>query len=46
MGVTREPELWAVALWVQRNHSEAVESFIFERVQHFDAHGDEGGKRL
>jgi hypothetical protein len=46
MAVTREQELWAMALWVDREHSEEGERFIAERVQHFDAEGGDGGKQL
>lgn len=46
MAVTREQELWAMALWVDREHGEEGERFIAERVLHFDAEGDEGGKKL
>lgn len=43
MAVTRQQELWAVALWVDREEGERV---IAERVLHFDAEGDDGGKQL
>jgi hypothetical protein len=46
MAVTREQELWAMALWVDREHGEEGERFIAERVLHFDSDGDDGGKRL
>ena len=46
VSVTREQELWAMALWVDREHGEDGERFITERVLHFDAIGDEGGKLL
>ena len=46
VSVTREQELWAMALWVDREHGEDDERFITERVLHFDAIGDEGGKLL
>lgn len=46
MAVTREHELWAMALWVEREHGEEGERFIAERVLHFDAKGDDGGKQL
>jgi|TARA_Y100000780_G_C13539319_1_gene360859 hypothetical protein len=46
MTVTREQELWAMALWVDREHGDEGERFIAERVLHFDAEGDEGGKQL
>ncbi len=43
MAVTREQELWAMALWVDREHGEEGDRFIAERVLHFDS---EGGKHL
>ena len=46
MAVTREHELWAMALWVDGEHGEQGEQFIAERVLHFDAEGDDGGKQL
>ena len=44
--VTRDQELWAMALWIDREHGEEGERFITERVRHFDAIKDEGGKQL
>ena len=35
-----------MALWVDREHGEEGELFIAERVLHFEAEGDEGGKQL
>ena len=35
-----------MALWVDREHGEDGERFITERVLHFDASGDDGGKQL
>lgn len=46
MAVTHEQELWAMALWVDREHGDEGERFIAERVLHFDAEGDPGGKQL
>lgn len=46
MAVTREQEIWAMALWVDREHGEDAEEFIAQRVLHFDADGDHGGKQL
>lgn len=46
MAVTRQQELWAIALWVDREHEEEGEQFIAERVLHFDALGDDDGKQL
>ena len=46
VSVTREQELWAMALWVDREHGADGERFIIERVLNFDAIGDKGGKQL
>ena len=46
MAVTREHEIWAMALWVDREHDEDAEDFISQRVLNFDAGGDDGGKQL
>lgn len=44
--VTREHELWALALWVDQEHGDGGEQFITERVLQFDAIGNKGGKDL
>lgn len=46
MTVKREQELWALALWVEREFGEDGESFIAERVLHFELKAEEGGKHL
>lgn len=46
MNVTRERELWALALWIDHEQGDEGERFIAERVLHFDAEGNEGGKQL
>lgn len=46
MTVTRDQELWALALWVEREQAEEAERFIAERVLHFESEGNEGGKHL
>lgn len=46
MTVTRDQELWALALWVEREQGEEAERFIAERVLHFESEGDDGGKHL
>ena len=35
-----------MALWVDREHGEEGERFIADRVLHFYAEGDDGGKQL
>jgi hypothetical protein len=46
MTVKREQELWALALWVEREFGEDGERFIAERVLHFELEAEEGGKHL
>ena len=46
MSVTREHELWAIALWIEREHADDAETFIAERVLHFEATGNAEGLRL
>lgn len=46
MTVTREQELWALALWVEREHADDGEKFIAERVLLFDAEGNIDGRQL
>lgn len=46
MTITREQEIWAMALWVDREHGEDAERFIAEKVLHFEETGDTGGKDL
>lgn len=46
MTVTREQEVWAMALWVDREHGEEAEDFIAGKVLHFVERGDDGGRKL
>tara|TARA_B100000700_G_C14447109_1_gene579931 strand:+ start:226 stop:426 length:201 start_codon:yes stop_codon:yes gene_type:complete len=46
MTVTREQEIWAMALWVDREHGEEAEDFIAGKVLHFVERGDDGGRKL
>ena len=46
MTITREQEIWAMALWVDREHGEDAEEFIAGKVLHFEHLGDERGQRL
>lgn len=46
MTVTREQEIWAMALWVDREHGEEAEEFIAGKVLYFVEQGDEGGRKL
>lgn len=46
MTVTREQKIWAMALWVDREHGEDAEEFIAGKVLYFVEQGDEGGRKL
>ena len=46
MTITREQEIWAMALWVDREHGEDAEECIAGKVLHFEHLGDEGGQKL
>jgi|TARA_Y100001001_G_scaffold157510_1_gene175757 hypothetical protein len=46
MTITREQEIRAMALWVDRQHGEDAERFIAERVLHFEATGEAVGQDL
>ncbi|OBX18979.1 hypothetical protein A9995_09610 [Erythrobacter sp. QSSC1-22B] len=39
MAVTRKQEIWALALWVERTHGDHGDTFIAERLAHFEAAG-------
>lgn len=45
-GITYEQELWAMALWVEKNHGPEGPRFIAEQVGRFALEGDEGGVAL
>ena len=45
--MTRDQELWGMALWVERQHgTEAGDAFIADRIDHFSNARDEGGVDL
>ncbi len=46
MAVTREQELWVLALWVEREHGEDGEWFIAQRLLHFEAEDNEDAVQL
>ena len=46
MTVTREQEVWAMALWVDREHGEDAEDFIAGKVLYFVGQRGEGGRKL
>ena len=41
MVLSREQELWAMALWVERHHGERGADFIRDRIEELDA-SDQG----
>jgi hypothetical protein len=41
--ITRERELWAMALWVETHHRDAGAAFIAERIAHLALEGEHGG---
>lgn len=44
--LTRDKELWALALWVEKHHGAKGPCFIAERVGRFALYGDAGGVDL
>lgn len=46
MTISRAQEIWAMALWVDREHGEDAEQFIAEKVLHFESVDDRGGQDL
>lgn len=46
MTISRDQELWAMALWVDREHGEEAEEFLAGKVLHFEETGYAGGKEL
>lgn len=43
MVLTREQELWGVALWVDKNHGEGGPAFIAKQIERLALEGDEAG---
>ena len=43
MVLNRDQELWAVALWVEKNHGEEGAAFIAKQIQRLSNEGDEAG---
>lgn len=46
MVLTREQELWGMALWVESLHGERGGDFIQERIEQLAAEGQDEGARL
>lgn len=45
-GLTRDKELWALALWVEKHHGADGPRFIAEKVGRFALDGDAGGVEM
>ena len=43
MVLNRDQELWAVALWVEKNHGEEGPAYIAQQIQRLSNEGDEAG---
>ena len=46
MTLTREQELWGMALWVEKAHGNRGPSFIAERIDALSRSGEKDGARL
>ncbi|MFL0357595.1 DUF6961 family protein [Erythrobacter sp. GH1-10] len=46
MSLTRDKELWAMALWVEKHHGADGHRFIQERIEHYEADEEPGGAKL
>ena len=43
MVLTREQELWGVALWVEKNHGESGPAYIVSQIERLALEDDEAG---
>lgn len=43
MPITREQELWGVAIWVEKHHGANGRAFIASQIERLAAEGDSGG---
>ncbi|QFT76005.1 hypothetical protein [Erythrobacter sp. THAF29] len=46
MTMTREKELWALAVWVERHHGDNGDEFIENRIAALEAEGETDGADL
>ena len=46
MSVTREHEIWAMALWVEKHHEADGHEFIANRIASLEAEGENEGAAL
>lgn len=41
--MTRDQELWGIALWVEKHHGEDAADYIGQQIKRLAETGDEGG---
>ncbi|NKB15991.1 MAG: hypothetical protein HC774_02265 [Sphingomonadales bacterium] len=46
MAVTRDHEIWAMALWVEKHHEIEGDDFIADRIASLEANGEQAGAAL
>lgn len=44
--MTRDKEIWATALWVEKHHGDAGHSYIANKVAELEADGDSRGAQF
>lgn len=44
--LTREQELWGMALWVEKHHGDVGDEFISSKIDHLRAVGEKDGAKL
>jgi len=44
--LTRDQEIWGIALWVEKNHGEGGSKFISEQIDRLATAGDDEGIAL
>jgi hypothetical protein len=43
MVLTRDQELWGIALWVEKNHGESGPKYVASQIERLALEGDEAG---
>jgi len=43
MVLTRDQELWGIALWVEKNHGESGPTYVASQIERLTLEGDEAG---
>jgi hypothetical protein len=46
VALTRDEELWGIALWVEKHHGDRGNDFIAERISDLENSGEHGGVQL